>query len=249
MCALTLEQATQRIIERSRQRPAGYVCVTGVHGVVESLADSELRQIHNRAYLVTPDGMPMVWLGRWHGWRQITRVYGPDLMLQVCDRGRSRGLRHFFYGGAEGVAADLRHALQARFPDLQISGTFTPPFRPLDDAESAALRTQVEESRTDIIWVGLSTPKQERFMAGYAAQLSVGLLIGVGAAFDIHSGRKRQAPRWVQCCALEWLFRLAQEPRRLWRRYFVNNAVFLWCISMQLMGLRKYPLVVPSDNG
>lgn len=249
LCALSLEQATRLVVARARQRPAGYVCVTGVHGVIESRADPGLRRIHNEAFLVTPDGMPMVWLGRLNGWSHVSRVYGPDLMLAVCDQGRAQGLRHFFYGGAAGVAADLRDSLVARFPGIQVSGTFTPPFRPLDEAESRSLRSQVAESQPDIIWVGLSTPSQERFMAGNAAHLATGLLVGVGAAFDFHSGRKRQAPRWLQRTGFEWLFRLVQEPRRLWRRYLVNNTVFAACIALQLTGIRKYPLVVQNDAG
>ena len=248
LCALSLDEATSLIIARAQGRPAGYVCVTDVHGVVEARADPELRRIINQAFVVTPDGMPMVWLGHWHGWRNVTRVYGPDLMLAVCDKGRAHGLRHFFYGGAEGVVGDLQGALVARYPGLQIGGAFTPPFRPLDDAELAAMRSQVANARADIVWVGLGTPKQERFMAEHAERLAAGLLIGVGAAFDFLSGHKRQAPRWMQRSGLEWLFRLVNEPRRLWRRYFVCNAVFLWCISMQLAGLRRYPPVAGGDG-
>lgn len=247
LCALSLKKATALIIARSKERPAGYVCVTGVHGVIESLSSDDVRLIHNKAYLVTPDGMPMVWLGRLHGWSNVTRVYGPDLMLSVCDLGRTHGLRHFLYGGAEGVVAELQESLVERFPGLKIVGAFTPPFRPLDDAEVQTLKTKVEEANADIVWVGLSTPTQERFMADNFGHLSTGLLIGVGAAFDFHSGRKRQAPRWMQRSGLEWLFRLALEPRRLWRRYLVNNIVFAACIMLQLTGIRKYPLVVREN--
>lgn len=242
LCAVSLEEATRRIVARAARRPAGYVCVTDVHGVVEARADPALRSAVNRAFLVTPDGMPLVWLGRWHGWPGTTRVYGPDLMLAVCDRGRALGLRHFLLGGAEGVAAELRGALLARYPDLQVCGAYTPPFRPMSEAELDDLAGRVAQARPDVVWVGLGTPKQERFMAEHAGRLAAGLLIGVGAAFDFHSGRKRQAPRWIQRSGLEWLFRLASEPRRLWRRYCVGNAVFLGCLALQLAGLRRYPL-------
>ena len=170
------------------------------------------------------------------------RVYGPDLMLAVCDAGRATGLRHYFYGGAPGVAELLKEKLTARYPGLEVVGTYTPPYRPLDTEELAALHADVARTRPDIIWVGLGTPKQEHFMAAHWRTLGAGLLIGVGAAFDFHSGRVRQAPRWVQRSGLEWFYRLCCEPRRLARRYLVNNPLFVWRIAGQLLGWRKYPL-------
>ncbi len=243
--ALTLETACALIVGGHGQLRRGYVCVTGVHGIMESQDDPALKRIHNEAYLVTPDGMPLVWLGP----RGVSRVYGPDLMLAVCDAGRAVGLRHYFFGGAEGVADQLRGSLCARFPGLSVVGTFTPPFRPLDDAELAHLREDIARTRPDIVWVGLSTPKQERFMAAHWGTLDAGLLIGVGAAFDFHTGRVRQAPRWIQRSGLEWLFRTWTEPRRLGPRYARNNPRFLCRALAQRMGLRKYPLVLPPTAG
>lgn len=219
-----------------------YVCVTGVHGVMESQRDPELRTIHNRAGLVTPDGMPLVWLGRWRGRREMDRVYGPDLMLELCRHSVEKGYRHFFYGGAEGVAAELAARLQARIPGLQVAGWYTPPFRPLRDEEEAELFSRIAESGADIVWVGLSTPKQERFMGRSHGRLPAAVMIGVGAAFDIHSGAKRQAPQWMQRSGLEWLFRLAIEPRRLWKRYLSNNPRFVIGIIGQSLGLKKYEI-------
>ncbi len=239
--ALSLPLATGLIVERARQRPADYVCVTGVHGVMEAQDDPALRRILNAAFLNTPDGMPLVWLGRWHGHRQVTRVYGPDLMLAVCDAGRAVGLTHYFYGGAPGVAEEMHARLAARFPGLRVVGTGTPPFRPLTAGEAAAFQAEVARTRPDVLWVGLSTPKQERFMAAHAAMLDAGLLVGVGAAFDFHAGRVRQAPRWVQRSGGEWLFRLGHEPRRLGPRYLKIIPRFFWCLSLQAVGLRRYP--------
>ena len=185
--------------------------------------------------------MPLVWLGRWQGHRQVTRVYGPDLMLAVCDAGRAVGLTHYFYGGVPGVAEELRARLAARFPGLRVVGASTPPFRPLTAAEATALQDEVARTRPDVLWVGLSTPKQERFMAAHAATLDVGLLVGVGAAFDFHTGRVRQAPRWMQRSGGEWLYRLAREPRRLGPRYLKNNPRFIWRLLLQAVGLRRHP--------
>jgi N-acetylglucosaminyldiphosphoundecaprenol N-acetyl-beta-D-mannosaminyltransferase len=215
-----------------------YVCVTGVHGVMESQGDEELRRIHNAAGLVTPDGMPLVWLSRLKGFRQVERVYGPDLLLEVCERSARQGYRQFFYGGAPGVAERLAARLQARFPGLQIAGVDSPPYRPLTPEEDAAIIEAINAANPSILWIGLSTPKQERWMAAHLGQLKAPVLIGVGAAFDFHAGVKRQAPRWMQRSGLEWSFRLAMEPRRLWRRYLVNNPRFLWLVLLQTLGRR-----------
>jgi len=216
-------------------REPRYVCVTGVHGIMESRNDEALRRIHNDAGLVTPDGMPLVWLGRWYGQRHMDRVYGPDLMNASCAHSRARGYRHFFYGGGDGVADRLSERLRARFPGLEVVGTYTPPFRPLSELEEAELARRIAAAAPDILWVGLSTPKQERWMAEHVGRLHVPVMIGVGAAFDFHAGLKRQAPRWMQRAGLEWLFRLGTEPRRLWRRYLTNNPRFVWQIAKQLL--------------
>lgn len=240
--ALSLARAGELVLAARGQLRLGYVCLCTTHGLGEARRDPVLRAIFNRSYLTTPDGMPLVWFGRRQGRREITRVYGPDLLLAVCDAGRATGLRHYFYGGQPGVAGLLREKLVARFPGLQVVGTFTPPFRPLTDPEFAGLRDEIAARRPDVVWVGLSTPKQEHFMAGAWEKLDAGLLIGVGAAFDFHSGRIAQAPRWMQSSGLEWLFRLGTEPRRLAKRYLVYNTLFLLRALTQLTGLRKYPM-------
>jgi N-acetylglucosaminyldiphosphoundecaprenol N-acetyl-beta-D-mannosaminyltransferase len=209
---------------------------------MEAQEDEAFRKILNGAFLCTPDGMPMVWAGKLNGHRHMGRVYGPDLMLEVCAWSETSGARHFFYGGAEGVAELLARKLRERFPKLAVAGTFTPPFRPLEAGELKALQAQIASARPDILWVGLSTPKQERFMAEFLPQLEVTLMIGVGAAFDFHSGRVRQAPRWMQRSGLEWFYRLCCEPRRLARRYLRNNPLFLARCLGQISGLKKYPL-------
>jgi N-acetylglucosaminyldiphosphoundecaprenol N-acetyl-beta-D-mannosaminyltransferase len=186
--------------------------------------------------------MPMVWMGRLQGFSSMGRVYGPDLMLRVCEHTARSGHSHFFYGGASGVAAALKARLEARFEGLKVVGTYEPPFRPLNEFEREDLIRQVAVTRPDIVWVGLSTPKQERFMAEFLPHLETTLMFGVGAAFDFHAGRVRQAPRWMQCSGLEWFFRLCCEPRRLWKRYLKNNPLFIVRAMAQLSGLRAYPL-------
>jgi N-acetylglucosaminyldiphosphoundecaprenol N-acetyl-beta-D-mannosaminyltransferase len=239
---LDLRTALDAIAGAVRDRRKGYIAVTGVHGVMEAQDDAAFKNILNQAFLCTPDGMPMVWMGRLHGHREMRRVYGPDLMLEVCAWSETSGCKHFFYGGAAGVAELLGQKLKAKFPKLQIVGHYTPPFRPLNAAEENELQQQVRAAQPDILWVGLSTPKQEKFMSEFLPKLDVTLMIGVGAAFDFHAGRARQAPRWMQRSGLEWLFRLACEPRRLGKRYLKNNPLFALKIAAQLSGLKKYLL-------
>ena len=242
LSAMNLPLATEAVLAALRARRKGYVCVTGVHGVTEAQHDPAFRRILNAAFLNTTDGMPLVWLGRRAAGTFVDRVYGPDLMLEIFQATQATTFRHFLYGGAPGVAEELKAKLEARFPGVTVCGTYCPPFRPLTGAEETAFAAFVREKKPDIIWVGLSTPKQERFMAEYLPKLETTLMFGVGAAFDFHSGRVRQAPRWIQRSGLEWLYRLCCEPRRLARRYLVNNPRFLWRIAGQLSGLRKYPL-------
>ena len=235
---LALELISKAVVNKQK----GYVCVTGVHGVSVAQSDPEFRRILNRAFLCTPDGMPLVWVGRWQGQKQMGRVYGPDLMLAVMELSEKTGWRHYFYGGANGTARVLQSKLRERFPALQIVGHFEPPFRPLNAEEQRTLQAEIQLARPDFMWVGLSTPKQERFMAQNLDQLDATLMLGVGAAFDFHAGKVRQAPKWMQRSGLEWFFRLCCEPRRLWKRYFKNNPLFLARIFCQFTGLRKFPL-------
>lgn len=240
--AINLPLATRLFVTALQQQRRGYVCITGVHGVMEAQQDAAFRRILNQAFLCTPDGMPTVWMGWLAGQRAMDRVYGPDLMLEVCRVSPAHGIRHFFYGGANGAAEELRAKLCARFPGLEVVGVFEPPFRPLNACEEAELTRRVRAARPHVMWVGLSTPKQEKFMAEYLPRLEVTLMVGVGAAFDFHSGRVRQAPRWMQRSGLEWLYRVCQEPRRLWRRYLRNNPRFVVLATAQLLGLRKFRL-------
>lgn len=217
--SIDLADAVATIERWIGERSRNYVCVTGVHGVMESRRDQRLRRIHNEAGMVAPDGMPLVWLSRLFGKRRTTRVYGPDLMRKMTAVSRLRGYRQFYYGGADGVADELRRALVASHPGLEVAGAFSPPFRDLTPEEDQAVVEAINATRPDIVWVGLSTPKQEFWMASHLGRIEAPAMVGVGAAFDFLAGTKRQAPLWMQRNGLEWLFRLCSEPRRLWRRY------------------------------
>jgi N-acetylglucosaminyldiphosphoundecaprenol N-acetyl-beta-D-mannosaminyltransferase len=247
--AINMDNALEVIDEWITSGDRHYVCVTGVHGVMESQRDESLRQIHNAAGLVTPDGMPLVWIGKWRGFRNTTRVYGPDLMLAVCQRSQAAGYRHFFYGGQEGVPERLVRRLEKRFPGLVVAGTYSPPFRAMTPEESEDVVRRINDAKPDIVWVGLSTPKQERWMSQHVNRLAAPVLIGVGAAFDFHAGVKRQAPRWMQRSGLEWLFRMVTEPRRLGRRYLVNNPAFVWLMLLQAWRTPSRNQIAGSQTG
>lgn len=222
-----------------RQGYRSYVTVTGVHGIMESVRDQEIRRVHNGAGLVLPDGMPLVWLLWEDGFKFADRVYGPDLMLALFDQAQKMGYRHFLYGATPRTLELLKRNLQRKFPRAKIVGTYAPPFRPIGADEDPAVIEAINASAADITWVGLSTPKQELWMARHRERLAAPVLIGVGAAFDFHAGILRQAPRWLQRSGLEWLFRMAVEPRRLAKRYLRNNPAFLSFLVAEKLGLRS----------
>jgi N-acetylglucosaminyldiphosphoundecaprenol N-acetyl-beta-D-mannosaminyltransferase len=243
--AIDMAEAVATIDRWIREGTRHYVCITGVHGVMEAQKDPDLRDIHNRAGMVTPDGMPLVWMGRHLGHSRMRRVYGPDLMRAITALSPSRGLRHFYFGGAPGVAEQLATTLKRAHPGLAVVGTLCPPFRPLTEEEDAEIVRQINAAKPDILWVGLSTPKQERWMASHIDRIDVPVLVGVGAAFDFLAGTKKQAPPWMQRNGLEWLFRLATEPRRLWRRYLQIVPGFIVLASAQALR-SQWAHVVPG---
>jgi N-acetylglucosaminyldiphosphoundecaprenol N-acetyl-beta-D-mannosaminyltransferase len=218
--------------------PSRYVAVTGMHGITESRHNPRFRSILDAASLVVADGMPLVWLGRWHGFPLKRRVYGPELTETFCSVTGDK-YRHFFYGGAPGVADDLAQTLQKRH-GIRVAGTYCPPFRPLTEDEDRELVKLIEAANADIVWVGLSTPKQETWMYEHRDKLTVPAMFGIGAAFDLNTGRLKQAPPWMRENGLEWLFRLVAEPKRLWRRYILSGSVFVWNVSLELLGWKSF---------
>jgi len=239
--AIDIKLATQAIEGWIASRRQNYVCITGVHGVMESWRDSELRAIHNSAGLVTPDGMPLVWMAHRLGFPRVRRVYGPDLMRAMTAISAERGYRNFYFGGKPGTAEVLRDALMRQYPSLQVVGTHSPPFDAISSAQDEEVVQIINDARPDIIWVGLSTPKQERWMAAHQGRIRASVMVGVGAAFDFLAGEKLQAPAIMQRNGLEWLFRMVTEPRRLAGRYIRNNPAFIYLALRQLLAPKRFP--------
>ncbi|MEO1774049.1 MAG: WecB/TagA/CpsF family glycosyltransferase [Pseudomonadota bacterium] len=245
--AVNLQSAADRILRAVEGRMKGYVCIRDVHGVVKCQHDEKLRQAHREAFLVTPDGMPVVWSLRLAGHADVSRVYGPDLMLALFDQGQAKGVRHYLYGSTPETLSKLEDRLAKRFPEAEIVGSYSPPFRDLTEAEKGDVARQIDESGADIVWVGLGTPRQELWMAEMRDLIDAPIFIGVGAAFDFHAGVKAQAPRVIQRSGFEWLFRVACEPRRLLPRYAVAVPTFLFLGFGQLLG-RPQPSIDPADG-
>jgi len=216
-----------------------YVAVANVHMIIEAVRNAGFKEILQNADMVVPDGMPLVWRGRRQGFDLPRRVYGPELMFEFCRSTQDKGYRHFFYGGAPGVAERLVRSLRSQMR-IEVAGTLSPPFKPLSAAEDAALVEQVNATRPDILWVCLGCPKQERWMYSHRDVLQVPVMVGVGQAFDIYAGSLRQAPHVMRENGLEWLFRLCIEPRRLWRRYLLYNSRFLYYSALERCGARKF---------
>lgn len=228
-------------------QPGTFVVFRDAHGVVRAQTDEALRAAHHEALLVCADGRPVSWIGRWRGLGATQQVPGIESVEALCRAGADMGWRHYFLGGGDGVADLLATTMRARIPGLQVAGVETPPFRPLSEAETEAMRERIRASGAQIVWVGLGTPKQELFMAAHAAHLPGTIAMGVGAAFDVATGRIPRAPKMLQVAGLEWAYRLAREPRRLWRRYLDTIPRFLLIAARDAVSARKAPR--PSRSG
>jgi N-acetylglucosaminyldiphosphoundecaprenol N-acetyl-beta-D-mannosaminyltransferase len=218
-----------------------YVCVTPAHAIMSCINNIGLRTIYNCSGLTTPDGMSIVWLLWWYGYKDVERVYGPDLLLAACKQFLREDCRHYFYGGAPCVAELLAKKLRLRFPGLKVVGTASPPFRQLTLEEEQIYVDKIRNANPDIVWVGIGSPRQEKWMHEVLDVLNGPVLVGVGAAFDFLSGNKPQASTWIQRIGMEWLFRLLNEPRRLWRRY-IQYPKFVWLVLLQRLGITHYPM-------
>lgn len=227
-------EVCDRIQQWAMQQASCYIVAANVHVVMTAYWCTPYRQVLSQAAVVTPDGMPLVWALRLLGNPAQTRVYGPDLMLAWCDRAAQSGLSIYLYGSTEAVLTRLKRNLQQRFPALVIAGSDSPPFRARLPEEEAAERDRIHASGASVVFVALGCPKQEEWMARQQDKLQA-VMIGVGAAFSFHSGEISQAPAWMMRLGLEWLYRLAMEPRRLWRRYLVNNPAFVVLFGLQLL--------------
>ncbi|MGA7933223.1 MAG: WecB/TagA/CpsF family glycosyltransferase [Kovacikia sp.] len=236
--ATSYEDACDRIQSWAAAKTSCYIVAANVHVVMTAYRNPSFQQVVNRATLVTPDGMPLVWGLRQLGIKQQPRVYGPDLMLAWCDRAARCGLPIYLYGGTRAMLENLQHNLGQRFPGLAIAGSHAPPFRPLTLDEETEDIERIHASGAPVVLVGLGCPKQEEWMARQQGNLRA-VMIGVGAAFSFHSGDVSQAPRWMMAWGLEWLYRFAMEPRRLWQRYLVNNPAFVILFGLQLLKLKR----------
>jgi len=228
------DDSVERIARWAAERESRYVCVATVNNVMEARDRPSFMRVMNDADLVTPDGMPLVWGLRSLGATGATRVYGPDLTPRILERAARDRIPIALYGGAPGVAEELERWAIARYPGTDVVYRFSPPFRPLTESEGAEIVRAIEEAKPAIVLVGLGCPKQEEWMAEHRGRIRA-VMVGVGAAFDFLTDRKRQAPGWMQRSGTEWLFRLATEPRRLWRRYLRQNPRFVVSFGAQLV--------------
>jgi N-acetylglucosaminyldiphosphoundecaprenol N-acetyl-beta-D-mannosaminyltransferase len=231
--------ATERIVSWAQEAQSKYVCIANVHMAMEVYEDQSFAKLVNEAALVTPDGMPLVWGLRALGLKDASRVYGPTLTLHVCEAAARQGIPIGLYGGTPESLIAFTQFLHEQFSGIRVVCQIAPPFRSLTEEEDMAYTQQIVESGAQILLVGIGCPKQERWMADHQPQIPA-VMLGVGAAFDFHSGRIKQAPAWMQRIGLEWIFRLFMEPKRLWKRYFKHNPRFVLFFAQQYLGWRKF---------
>lgn len=222
------------------ENPPAYVTVNNVHTVVEGVLRPDYREITNRALLALPDGKPLSVVAKWKGVKEIGRVFGPTFFEKTLEWGQKEGLKHFIFGSSEQTLTKLREEIARRFPQAQVAGAVSPPFRPLTEEENAAFVRQMNESGADIVWVAFGAPRQERWMFANYRRLRRGVMIGIGAGFDYLAGNTRHAPGWMKNASLEWLYRLIQEPGRLWKRYLVTNTLFIIYIALEMLGIKRF---------
>ena len=229
----------RRIAEMVERGTGGYACFSTVHMVMESHDKPDYGAKVNAADIIIPDGMPLVWMQKMQGKKEATRVRANDLMIMLCRFAAENGMQVGFYGGKQEVIDEIIARTKNELPDLNISYSFSPPFRPLTDEEDATITSDIRESGTQILFMGLGCPKQEIWMAAHKDNLHC-VMLGVGASFDFYAGNVKESPEWLGKLGLEWLFRLTQEPKRLWRRYSILNPRFMWLTMLQLSGIKKF---------
>jgi N-acetylglucosaminyldiphosphoundecaprenol N-acetyl-beta-D-mannosaminyltransferase len=244
---INMDSACEEVERRIVSRCGGFCIFRDMNGIVEANRDQQLLEAHRGAAFVGPDGMPLVWLARLMGFKHVSRVYGPDFLIEFCRRTEHLGYRHFFFGSTDAINARLVIELQQRFPGLLVCGRYAPAFRAAERLPNAEDLQQIRAARPNLVWVGLGTPKQEFWMQLHAPELRESVLLGVGAAFDFHSKTKPQAPRWLRQAGFEWCFRLLSEPRRLGRRYLLGIPKFLWLLIIRGCRRRDPTTFSPSN--
>ncbi|MCR4336540.1 MAG: WecB/TagA/CpsF family glycosyltransferase [Candidatus Omnitrophica bacterium] len=240
-----INEVAQVVDNWIQTREKTYVCVANVDTIIHCQDHEDYREVINHASIATPDGMPLVWIGKGRGSKNIQRTYGPDLLLALCDKGQAKKYRHYFYGGTHQGNEKLIEQLKKRFPELNVVGCYAPAFLQSKEKESAQILEKINATSPDILWIGLGAPKQEHWMANHRSLLHVPVMIGVGAAFDFLSGGKPQAPRWMMRVGMEWCFRLCSEPKRLWKRYLIGNTRFLFLFLKDVMATKQKNKIFP----
>lgn len=232
-----IEQASSLLMEQCAKKDKPNFCIsaTGAHGMIAARKDSKYKTILNSFHLNLPDGMPGVWVGRLKGAREMQRCYGPDFFKEIILKTADTPVKHFFCGGKEGVSGELRRVCAEKFGNNNVVGVYCPPFREMSEDEIKELAQQINSLDTNIVWIGISTPKQEAFAYRLSKFTNVHFLCAVGAAFDFHTGRVEQAPKWMQKIGMEWFFRLTREPKRLWKRYFEIVPLFIWYNFLEII--------------
>ncbi|HEX8735223.1 MAG TPA: WecB/TagA/CpsF family glycosyltransferase [Pyrinomonadaceae bacterium] len=232
------EAAIQRVAEMVKNGDGGYVCFSTVHMVMEAHDNPEYGARVNGADLIITDGMPLVWMQKWQGRPDAARVRANDLMILLCEYAAKNSLSVGFYGGKQQVIDAIKERAKKELPNLQIAYAFSPPFRPLTDEEDASVTAEINRAKPDILFMGLGCPKQENWMAAHKDKIKA-VMLGVGASFDFYAGNVKESPEWLGKLGLEWLYRLTQEPKRLWKRYLILNPRFMWLATRQLLKTKK----------
>jgi N-acetylglucosaminyldiphosphoundecaprenol N-acetyl-beta-D-mannosaminyltransferase len=228
------ERAIEKVADLVKAGKGGYVCFSTVHMVMESHDNPEYGAKVNGADYIVTDGMPLVWMQKLQGAGDASRVRANDLMIQLCEYAAANNLSVGFYGGKQEVIDAILERAKKELPHLKIPYAFSPPFRPLTDAEDAEITAEINRAKPDILFMGLGCPKQENWMAAHKDKLTT-VMLGVGASFDFYAGNVKESPEWLGKLGLEWFYRLTQEPKRLWRRYLILNPRFMWLATLQLL--------------
>jgi len=236
---VTHSSAIAKVAELVSEKRGGYVCFSTVHMVMESYDNAEFGKKVNAANLIVTDGMPLVWMQKLQGKKTASRVRANDLMISLLEFAAKNNLSVGFYGGMQEVIDAIQARAKKDLPNLKIAYAFSPPFRPLTEAEDAEITAEINAAKPDILFMGLGCPKQENWMSAHKEKLQA-VMLGVGASFDFYAGNVKESPEWLGKLGLEWLFRLTQEPKRLWRRYLILNPRFMWLCAMQLLGRKKF---------
>ncbi|MBA3335351.1 MAG: WecB/TagA/CpsF family glycosyltransferase [Acidobacteria bacterium] len=231
--------AIDKIADLVKKHNGGYVCFSTVHMVMEAFDNAEFAARVNGADLIIPDGMPLVWMQKMQGAKNAVRVRANDLMILLCRYAEKNNLSVGFYGGQQEVIDAILRRAKMDFPNLIVAYAFSPPFRPLTIEEDASITVEISNAKPDVLFMGLGCPKQENWMARHKNEIK-SVMLGVGASFDFYAGNVAESPEWMGKLGLEWLFRLSQEPRRLWKRYLILNPRFMWLAALQIVGLKKF---------